>query len=133
MTDFGTDVSCTTSLRSGRLVSGLRLVGEAAFRRLTTPAGSLVGGEDEANYGIDLTSFVGQPNPKLLAATLPGRIRAELKKDERINAVKSVVFVNQSGASTELEITISIETDIGPFDLKIAVNEVRASLVGLSV
>ncbi len=71
MVDFGREISCTDSLKTGRFSTGARLVAEAAYRRLTTPRGTLRGGEEEANYGIDLTEMCGATNVKLLQASLP--------------------------------------------------------------
>lgn len=129
--DFGKDISCTTSLRTGRYATGPRLVAEAAYRRLTTPRGMLRGGEDEANYGIDLLGLIGQAPPKTIAAALPQRIQSELSKDERIATVNVVVTVTTKGPSTTFNIAISGTTAQGPFSLKLSVNEVTIELVGL--
>mgnify|MGYP000564826546 CR=1 FL=1 len=45
-----------------------RLVAEAIYRRLTTPPGTLLGGDDEANYGLDLLSLIGSVEPARLVA-----------------------------------------------------------------
>jgi len=71
MTEFGRDISCTTSLRTGRYSTGLRLVAEAAFRRLSTRRGTLQGGVDEENYGLDLSSLIGSTATEADAAGLP--------------------------------------------------------------
>src|SRR4051812_22568498 len=103
-TDFGTDSSCATSLVTGRMVSGGRLVAEAAFRRLTTPRGMLRGGEEEQNYGLDLLSLIGSTDPANTAASLPAQIAAELVKDPRIISVSSTVGITRNGPATEYEI-----------------------------
>lgn len=129
MTDYGTDTSCTTSLRTGRLVSGLRLVAEAAYRRITTPRGTLRGGEDEANYGMDLEELVGSGDPVALAATLPGRIRNELLKDERIDEVDAEVVSTTEGPSTSFDISIVGTTAEGQFELVLGARDVKLSLL----
>jgi hypothetical protein len=133
MADFGTDLSCTTSLRTGRYVTGARLVAEAAYRRLITPRGTLFWGEDEADYGLDLTELlIGQPNTTALANSLEGRIRNELKKDERIDEVDVSVITSTVGASTTYDLTINATTAAGPFTLTLAANEVSVALLGLA-
>lgn len=129
-TDFGRDISCTTALRTGTFATGKRLVAEAIFRRLTTPPGSLLGGDEEANYGLDLLSLVGAGAPQQVAATLPARIRTEVRKDQRVLSADVSVSWEQNGPVAVIHVTMTIETDIGPFDLTIAVSDVDVALVG---
>lgn len=129
MTDFGRDISCTTALRTGTYATGKRLVAEAIFRRLTTPPGSLLGGDDEANYGLDLLSLVGAGAPQQVAATLPARIRTEVRKDQRVLSADVSVSWEQNGPAA-IYVTMTIETDLGPFDLTISVGDVDVALVG---
>jgi len=131
-TDFGRDISCTTSLRTGRFATGARHVGEAAYRRLTTPRGMLRGGEEEQSYGLDLTELIGSTSTKSDAAALPGRIKTELEKDERIASVEATVTTVKEGPSTSFEIVIVATTDAGPFTLKLAVDAVSVELLGLT-
>jgi hypothetical protein len=129
--DFGRDVSCTTALRTGRFASKFRLVGEACYRRLTTPRGTLRGGEEEADYGLDLTELVGTTNPTSTAAALPGRISGELLKDERIVKVDTEVTVTRDGAATSFAIEIRVETTEGPFTLALLATDVTVELIGM--
>lgn len=131
-TETGKDVSCTGSLRTGRFVSGLRLVAEAAYRRLTTPRGMLRGGEQELNYGLDLTELIGATDPRTLVAMLPGRIRAELLKDPRIAAVEVSVLDTTRGPMTSLDITIEATTAEGPFTLQVRASAVTVELLGIT-
>lgn len=130
--DFGRDTSCTTSLRTGRFVSGARLVGEAAYRRLTTPRGMLRGGEEEANYGLDLTELVGSVSAKRDQASIPGRIRSELTKDERIVTVDVQVAISTAGPATTFDITIDAVTTAGPFTLVLRASALTVELLGLT-
>ncbi len=132
-TDLGRDISCTTELRTGRFATGARVVAEAAYRRLTTPRGMLRGGEEEANYGLDLTELCGNTNPKAAAAALPGRIRSELTKDERIDPSTIVVdvLVVVEGPATSFTITIEAQAAAGPFTLKVLASAVTVELLGL--
>ena len=131
MTEFGRESSCTDSLKPGRFVSGVRVVAEAAYRRLTTPRGTLRGGEHEADYGLDLTEMIGSASTKATAASLPGRIKSELTKDERINAVEVQVTRSTDGPAETYIIKILGDTDEGPFDLQLLVGAVTVELLGI--
>jgi phage baseplate assembly protein W len=119
-------------MRTGRLVSNARLVGEACYRRLSTPRGTLRGGEDEANYGLDLSELVGQAATPGLLASLPALIKNELEKDERVLDVEVDVQSVASGPSTVYLIDISVETSEGPFRLQLQVSDVTVELLGLA-
>lgn len=130
---LGKDVSCTTSRRTGRYATGARLVAEAFFRRLTTPRGMLRGGEEEAFYGFDLTELVGSTKTRSDIASIPGRILAELQKDERAESIGvEVVEVAQPNGDLKLQITISARTADGPFELVIAATAVTAEILGIT-
>ncbi len=132
MVDLGRDTSCTDSIKTGRFASGPRLVAEAAYRRLDTKRGSLRGGEEEANYGIQLSAYCGSTNPRADAAALPGRIRAELAKDERIGKVDVAVLIVTIGAGVGFEITINAETAEGPFELVLLASAVTVELLRIA-
>lgn len=131
-TDYGRDISCTDSLRTGRYVTGYRLIGEAIYRRLTTPRGTLRGGEAEENYGLDLVGLLGARATDDLVATLPDRIRNELLKDERIETVEVEIVSTGNDVTTALEIRIRVGSSSGPFSLVLGVNSVTAELLGIT-
>lgn len=131
MTEFGKDTSCTDELRPGQLVTGKRLLAEAIYRRLTTPRGTLLGGEEEADYGIDLLDLVGSASSKSDLAALPGRIQNELLKDPRIDSVSALVTSSSFGPSLSVTIEIDVISSEGPFDLQLSVNEVSVELLRL--
>lgn len=128
---FGRDISCTTSLRHGAFASGVRLVAQACYRRLTTPRGTLRGGEDEQHYGIDITELVGSATSAAEVAALQGRIRAELEKDERIESVNVSVTSSSRGPATTYTITVQAFTSEGPFTLTLAASDVTVELLGI--
>jgi hypothetical protein len=132
-TNFGRDISCLDSLRPGVFVSGARLVAEACYRRLTTPRGMLRGGEAEASYGLDLTNFVGSTTARADIASLEGRIRNELLKDERVSSVGVTIVVETTGPAKSLKIAINAATANGPFTLQVKVTEVTVKLLGIEV
>lgn len=129
--DLGRDISCTTSLRTGRFVTKARLVAEAAYRRITTPRGMLRGGEEEANYGIDITAVIGS-DPKRVAKKLPVQIRAELQKDERLLTVTVDLVSVKNGPATIFLITIRATTADGPFTLSVKASAVTVELLGIT-
>jgi len=131
-TNYGRELSCTRTLKTGRYVSGVTVVAEAIYRRLTTPRGMLLGGESEGNYGLDLMSLVGSADTKGSAASLPGRIENECRKDERIETVKATVVRTVDGPSTTYTITIQATTALGPFSLQLLVSAVTVELVGVT-
>lgn len=105
---------------------------EASYRRITTPRGMLRGGEDEANYGIDLADLVGSAATPSLSASLPGRIRAEIEKDERIAAVSVTLLETRLGPSVSYAITIRADTEEGPFTLQVEASAVTVELLGIT-
>lgn len=131
--NYGRDLSCTDGLRTGRYVTGARLLAEACYRRLTTPRGMLRGGEEEANYGLDLSAEIGTTgNPGVLAASLAARVRNELLKDERILDVIVDVVPIVTGPLVELLVDIRGRgAKEGPFALQLSVTEARTALVSI--
>lgn len=129
---FGRDIGCTTGLRTGTLVRGARLVGEAAYRRLTTRRGTLRGGREEADYGLFLPGVVGTTSPRLAAVSLPGRIQSELLKDGRIEGVDVTATLSYlpAGAAV-IDLDVRCRTAVGPFALVLRVSSVTVELVGL--
>lgn len=131
MTNFGRETSCTTELRPGRFVIGVRLVAEAAFRRLTTPRGMLRGGDEEADYGIDLADMIGSVANASDRAALGGRISSELTKDERIISADVTVKDVSEGPGVSWEIEIEAQTTAGPFTLQVGIDGVTVELLGI--
>jgi len=129
--ELGKDISCTTSIHTGRFVTGARLVAESLYRRFTTPRGTLRGGEAEQNFGDDLTSYIGSVKTKDDAAALPGRIKNEAMKDERLLSCSVVVKRTTDGPFEAFDVTISGTTNAGPFSLAVKVTEVTVALLGI--
>lgn len=132
MTDFGRDVYCLDSLQSGRYASGLRLLGQRCYHRLITPRGALRGGKHERNFGIDLAGMVGSTVSAQQQAALPGRIKNELLKEAEVQSVRAtVVPTTLSDGTISWEITIDVQSALGPFDLVLAVSGVSVQLLSL--
>lgn len=128
-TDFGRDTWCLDSPRTGRLVTGTTLVAQRVYRRLITPRGMLRGGEDEANFGLDLSGLIG--NVSLSTGAIEGMIRGEVLKDPQVETATVTAAKSTSGAASSYSIEVSCTTALGPFDLVLEVSDVTVALVGL--
>ena len=131
--NYGRDTWCAGELKTGRTVTGPALLGQAAYNRLTTPNGALriLGGEEESIYGLDISGHIGR-DPRNVEASLPGKIRAELLKDERFADVSTVITKTVTGPATAFRIRISITPSAGPtFTLVLAADEVTTQLLGI--
>jgi len=129
--DFGRDLSCTTTLRTARYASGARAVAEACYRRITTRRGLLLGNEEEANYGIDVRDGIGASNGATFAAGLPSKVEAELDKDDRILSTRATATVRQEGPLVSVLLRVSCETSEGPFTLTLSVSEAGVAILGI--
>lgn len=129
---FGRETSCDRTLKSGRFVEGSMLVAQALFRRLITPRGTLRGGEEEANYGLDLASLVGSATTTAAVASLPGKIENELRKDPRVESVQATVTQTVEGPVTRWAVSVAVVTAQGPFVLQVGVSGVTAELLGIT-
>jgi hypothetical protein len=128
---LGRDTSCTDSLRTGRFVTGAQLVAESDYRRLTTPRGMLRGGEEDQNFGLDLTERIGTSSTNADAISLPGEIRAELMKDDRHESVAVTVTQTKEGPAIGFVITVEGQTADGPYTLTLLATEVTVELLGI--
>jgi hypothetical protein len=134
MTDFGRDVLCLDSLLSGRYASGLRLLGQRCYHRLITPRGTLRGGPDEGNFGLDLASMVGGASTAAQRAALPSQIENELRKDPEVEACSvTIEWFEASDHTVTAEVTASVTAAAGPFELVMAVSAVSARVLRLVV
>lgn len=132
MTDFGTDTLCLDSLQTGRLVDGVRLLGQRCYHRLITPRGMLRGGPDEGEFGIDLAGYVGRLATNEDERRIGPAITAELKKDPQVATVQTAVSSStDSDGSKSWLITVAVASDAGPFELVLAVSGVTVELLNL--
>lgn len=128
--DFGRDVTTTTEgMVTGRLSSGLRLVAEAIVRRLTTAKGELPGGREEADYGLDVQSFLGADFMRGELAAIKARIEAEVRQDPRIDRVVADVVFENGG----LQIAVECATSNGPFELVMLATETSIEVIGIKL
>jgi hypothetical protein len=136
---FGRDTWCTDRYVSGRYASAEEALGQALFRRLITPRGTLQGVNDEdeeLNYGFDLASYCGAIGYPFVIKAIPGQLDGELSKDDRVLSVATLMEqVDSPPGEIELLLTIDVtpQDPLKDFTLTISVSEVTAELLGISV
>lgn len=130
---FGLDTWCLSGLATGRTVTGKTLVAQAIYRRLTTPRGTLSGGDDEENYGFDVSEFVGAVDEDTVVVALPNMVRAEILKDDRLSAatVTSSVSRTTAGLTTiTLDVDAMLADSGETFSLTLGVSETGVAVLG---
>ena len=133
---YGTDIWCAGALSAGRLARGRQVVAQALYRRLTTPRGTLRDGDEAANYGIDLADYVGAIGYDIAIAALPGVVRGELLKDDRVIQVDVEPPVVERQASGLVSITMQISCfltdELDPLGLTVGISDVGVGLLGVT-
>lgn len=132
---YGKCMSCRGRLATGRRVSGVALLTDSIVRRLSTPRGTLDGGDEESTYGLDLAGYVGAVGDVIAEAALPAIIENELLKDERIAAVSVVVTRSTSSPSPGLvvfwpRLRVTPANEAETFTLTLAVSSVTVEIIG---
>jgi hypothetical protein len=133
---YGKDTFCFDEIQTGRIVTGAELVAQAVYRRLTTPRGTLRGGEEESIYGLDLLDFVGRVGSSAATDALPDVVEAEVLKDDRILSctctVARTVYTDATVAlALAIDCTLRDEDEV--FTLTLGVSDVAVSVVGLTL
>jgi len=131
MTDFGRDLYCLDSIQTGRLASGLLLLGQRCYHRLITPKGACRGSAGALDAGIDLPGMVGASNTVELQNAMPTRIANELLKEEQVEAVTVDMESEVDGPDVSWTFTILVQSAQGPFRLVLAVADVTVELLQL--
>jgi len=106
---------------------------ESILRRLSTPRGTLYGGDEESTYGTDLAAYVGAVGDAVAAAALPSVVESEMLKDERIaSVVASVTTSVMTGAlrvfHVRIDVTPIAETET--FSMTLAVSALTVEILG---
>jgi hypothetical protein len=134
---FGSDVYMYDRLVTGRMATGVTLLAQAVYRRLTTPRGTLDDGDEGVVYGLDLSEYIGrQATPDAIANIGPA-LEAEILKDDRVASATATASA-ETGADGLTLTTVSIdvipydETAAAPFAMTLAVSDVTVSLLGVS-
>lgn len=114
--DYGSDLDWGEDLEpNGFLVTGMLLLGQAAFHAIFTPRGSCL---DSPERGIDVRDFLHQGMSDAERAEVPGQIRGEILEDPRFADVEAVITETPTvdGLKWDLRIIIT-PVDSGPFEL----------------
>jgi len=127
----GSDTYCRDSLQTGRMATGLELVAQRLYHRLTTPVGTLLGGEDEANFGEDLAAYVGSTDQNAIGAMLPVRVENIIRRDPVVAEVDVTAVRTVAGGEVSWDLTIDVATTLGPVTLIVAVSDVSVDLLGV--
>ncbi|AKT38249.1 hypothetical protein [Chondromyces crocatus] len=107
---FGVDLDCAEDLDPLMgTVTGLQVVAQAIYRRLSTPRGMVL---DAPDYGFDLRSLLHKGMSPAEQAALPGLVRAEVLKEERIQSATVQILDFTSDA---FRLSIRCVTAEGPF------------------
>lgn len=130
---YGTDSWASDRRRTGRLTTGTNTVVLALYRRTITSRGTLRGGPDEAVYGFDLSELIGAVGPDLAVRAIPGQLRGEFLKDDRVSDV-TVDAAITTGADGLTDIELSVEGTLRdsdePFAFVLIADDVTVELVG---
>ncbi len=133
MTGYGVDIWCMDRMVTGRLASGVQVVIQNWYHRLSTPRGMLRGGPEEENGGIDLAEYVGTVGHPRAIASIGGVVSGELSKDDRA-AVVEVTATSATNDAGEVYINLEVEGVLHEsgqtFALTLAVSAVNVTLLG---
>ncbi len=127
---FGSDLSCTDDITADAAElagNDPLLVAQAVYRRLITARGAL---PDDPDYGFDVRGLCGKPLTRQQMTEIPGRVRAELQKDDRILDETLIVTITPAGgiSNGDFDLDIQGETADGPFSLTLGVSDAEALL-----
>lgn len=129
-TDFGRDLWCRRYLVTTREATGIDVLKNALFRRLSTPRGRLSYHRD---YGLDMTGLIGS---EITHGTLP---RLEADVVDQVEADPRVIEGTVSAKASEVRgatgstITVEVRGDsaAGPFDFVVPVGGVTLAILGV--
>lgn len=120
---YGWDLSCVNDLTlSMTEVGGNVVLAQSCARRLITARGTLV---DDANYGYDLTQFLGDDLDPVQVGRIQSNVAAELLKDDRVQSVRAVAALSLGGI---LSVTAIIEGASGPFTFVLSISDQAATI-----
>jgi hypothetical protein len=128
----GRDTWCVDEYKPGRYATGKTLLGQRCYHRLTTRAGTLRGGEEEADFGFDLAAYIGSNDTRELKSMLPVRVKNELMKDPTVNKVTVVATFTGAAGVVTWTLTIHVEGVDGEVDLIVRASAVTVQLLGIS-
>ena len=125
--DYGTDLDWDTDMSPiGAMTSGVRLLSQAVFHRITTRRGMLIDAPDE---GIDVRDFLSEGLTETQKAAIPALISQEILRDERIKECQTTLTPFDSGFGFDLAIVVTpIDDPTAVFTLTVSVSQAAALL-----
>lgn len=130
--DQGRDTYCVDSLVPGRMATGKQLYAQRCYHRLITPTGTLRGGEEEADFGMDLAGYVGSTDNAAIGSALPVRVENELMKDPVTVSAKCTATRVESGGEVSWDLSVALESTLGDVRLIMNVSAVTVQLLGVT-
>ena len=123
--DFGFSIDGTTdTAKSWGIVGGIKNMGNAIVRRLTTDEGSLF---YDLGYGYDTRNLLGAPLTDSVRRSAAKKIEDQCIQDERIDG--AVASVQPSGTQ-EIKISLLLTlSDATSFTLVLSVNSLTVILL----
>ena len=123
--DLGVSLDCaldyTPTMAS---VSGIRSVENAIIRRLNRSTGTLW---YDRSYGRNLCDFV---NSGVTKYEIEQSVEAEILEEERVRATEAILRVTaQMPTAGVCELTISCDTNIGPFEFVLRVADAKIEVL----
>lgn len=123
MADLGSDFSGILDIDSAlTVVEGERCFAEGLARRLTTPAGRMLGDPD---YGHDLRQYINAAINNTSHVSLAGE--NECLKDERTEGVTAEVTLESSVQELSADIKVKVSDD--EFEFTLNVTETTAAIL----
>lgn len=126
--DYGQDIDWADDMSpTAELVSGVKLLSQAVYRRLITPKGSCLDSPDD---GLALEDFLHEGLTEAELAAIPGQVRQEILKDDRIIGVDIEATKTLTDGLLGFELAITCTPSEGPdFDLTISVSAAAVKLL----
>lgn len=124
--DAGDDIDCTVDTgKTFAVVKGLRNLGNALARRLTTARGSLL---YDTSYGVDVRRYLKMGFTPALLAQVKSDIAAEVSKDERVQNPNVTVTVNLAAQTMQISVVSELAPG-APFELVFRVDALTVELL----
>ena len=117
---FGSDMSCDSDITALAIEldqNSPLVVAQAVYRRLITPRTTLV---DDPDYGLDVRRFLHRGMSATQFSTIPGQIRNEISKDDRVFNVRVTI---QNVSALSFEVAILGNCAVGTFSLTLGVTD----------
>lgn len=114
----------TIDIAPGVQASGVDVLAQSLVRRQMTPRGSAL---DAPNDGIDVRTFIKVGMTQTEVSQIPGVIRNELLRDERVKTCTVTASFNQ--VTNTMTIVENIQSAAGPFTLTLSVTSVTVSAI----